>query len=488
MRARNLAIFVTMAVLFCVLVSTPFVMAARKSMRLDGDVHGVDFSKSVPNDLNYQGYLVDATDTSAVTAVLAMTFRIYDAETMGSELWSETHPGVPVVNGLFNVLLGSVTPFPGGLFDGSPLWLQTEVGAEILAPRKPLVSVAYSHRAEMADHAVYADQADTLFLGSPTQDGALHMYRDGSADPTIRLYDHYDAGGGIELYEESGYNHTFFEPDINGSGGFLYVGRNGSDAAFMVDGNASGTEEPLVTIGGSGQAAYFQMGQTGDASVMLPDNAISAPEIMDEPGVSNSLGPDFFYLDAGNTNYTVDSVDIDIPDAGFVEVTGGCYLNLFHTVGTKTEIWVAIDKTAGNVDWGLPGAQIISVPSLTATSTWQFPCAQTRMYEETSAGVKRYYLNARYDEGTHATTNVARSYIRATYYPTIYGTVTLAETKGFSDALAASQTPGDGTQPAPETSRRSITVDQHNARLEAEMAAMRAELEALKREVQNQNQ
>ena len=486
MRTRNVVIFVTMAALICVCLSTPLVMAARKSMRLDGDVHGIDFSKSVPNDLNYQGYLVDATDTSAVTAVLAMTFRIYDAETMGSELWSETHPGVPVVNGLFNVLLGSVTPFPGGLFDGSPRWLQTEVGAEILAPRKPLVSVAYSHRAEMADHAVYADQADTLFLGSPTQDGALHMYRDGSADPTIRFYDHYDEGGGIELYEDSGDDHTFFEPDINGTGGFLYVGRNSSAAAFMVDGNVNATEEPVVYIGGSSQAAYFQMGQPGDASVMLPSDAISAPEIIDEPGVSNNLGPDFFYITVGNY-YAADSVDIDIPGAGFVEVTAGCYLNLFHEAGTKTEVCVCIDKTAANATYTIPGAQLGRVPLQIATSTWQYPCCSTRLFEETSSGPKRYYLNTAYSSGVSTSTNLARSYIRAKYYPTLYGTVTVAETEGLGNADDLSKSPSDGTAPAPETRRRSITVEEHNARLEAEMAAMRAELEALKREVQNQN-
>jgi len=486
MRTRKVIIFVTLAALIGVCLSTPLVIAARKSMRLDGDVPGVDFSKSVPNDLNYQGYLVDATDSSAVTAVLSMTFRIYNAETMGSELWSETHPGVPVVNGLFNVLLGSVTPFPGGLFDGSPLWLQTEVGAEILAPRKPLVSVAYSHRAEMADHAVYADQADTLFLGSPTQDGALHVYRDGSADPIAALMDYYNSGAMLRLYDESGNYNVRLEPDVDGAGGWMGVMRNGGNLGFSVDGNAGTTEDPWIWIQGASREAHFQMGQPGDASVILPSDAISALEIMDEPGVSNSLGPDFFYMTVGNS-YAVDSVDIDIPGAGFVEVTAGCYINLFHTNATKTEVWVSIDETAGNANYQSPGAQIGSIPSATATSTWQYPCASTRLYEETSAGPKRYYLNSRYYTGVSTMTNIARSYIRAKYYPTLYGTVTVAETEGLGDAAYLLKSPSDGTAPAPQTRRRSITVEEHNARLEAEMAAMRTELEALKREVQNQN-
>jgi hypothetical protein len=159
MKGRDLAISVTLTVLACVLLSADHVMAAKKTTHIDGRDHSLDFSESVPGQLNYQGFLVDAIDSSAVTADLEMTFRLYDSETKGVELWSETHATVDINNGLFNVLLGSVTPFPVNLFDGSQLWLQTEVGPEILAPRKPLLSMAYSQRADDADHAAAAEMA-----------------------------------------------------------------------------------------------------------------------------------------------------------------------------------------------------------------------------------------------------------------------------------------------------------------------------------------
>jgi hypothetical protein len=159
MRTRNLATFAVLTALICVLCSAAHVTAGKGTVGLDGRIHGLDFSKSVPHQLNYQGYLVDATDSVAVTATLQMTFRLFDSQAKGAELWSETHPAVEVSSGLFQVLLGSVTPFPGDLFDGSPMWLQTEVGAEILSPRKPLVSVAYGMRAQEADRASTADHA-----------------------------------------------------------------------------------------------------------------------------------------------------------------------------------------------------------------------------------------------------------------------------------------------------------------------------------------
>jgi hypothetical protein len=105
----------------------------------------------VPGQISYQGYLVDAADSSAVTGTEAMTFRLFDSETAGSELWSEVHSAVEIVNGLFYVMLGSVTPFPVGLFDGSTIWLQMEVGSDVFAPRKPLASVPYSYRANSAE-------------------------------------------------------------------------------------------------------------------------------------------------------------------------------------------------------------------------------------------------------------------------------------------------------------------------------------------------
>ena len=702
MRTRDLATFVALTVLVCVLFSMVDVTAEEKAFGLDSQVRYGDFSKTVPNQLNYQGYLVNASDSSAVTATLEMTFRLFDSETKGTELWSETHPAVEVSNGLFQALLGSVTPFPGGLFDGSTLWLQTEVGAELLTPRKPLVSVAYSQRAERADlataatdaqHAVHADtaaythvagmtvadsavvadnthqlegenlsdldnryvndedldhlnaadgdpanavyvddagnvgigitspgytldvngavqattyhgdgsnltgiagapdadwtingddiyhetgnvgigttgptapltihavsgtdilftssgnnadikaasefrigtssahnvhlltddtfrltvtsgggrvgigttmptklldvagsiHADTLSLGSYSKagtDGALHLYGDGSADPIVEIGDYGDHGGRVGLYDEAANWTVRLEPDVNGTGGFLEVERSAGSWGFMVDGNYSGTEEPWVSINGSARSVDFYMSRSGDSSVVLPNSAISASEIKDEPGVSNSLGTDYVFMTVGNY-YVIDSVDIDIPAAGYVEVTGGCYLNLYHSKGTNTAVWVSIDKTPQNAHFNIPGSQLGRIPDSTATSaaSWMIPCTSTRLYEETSAGPKRYYLNARYYDGVSAMTNAAWGYVRAKYYPTLYGTVTLAETGGMEEALTSSQDPGDGSVHGLEPSRRSITLEDYNARLEAEMATLRSELDALKQEVRNQ--
>jgi len=159
MHSRNPWLLAIAAALIFLLLPAAQARAERGGTDLNGSLHPLELSRFVVDQLSYQGYLADASDSLAVTATLTMTFRLYDSETKGAELWSETHPAVEVENGLFQVLLGSVTAFSTGLFDGSTLWLQTEVGPEALTPRKPLVSVAYSQKAEKADHAATADFA-----------------------------------------------------------------------------------------------------------------------------------------------------------------------------------------------------------------------------------------------------------------------------------------------------------------------------------------
>jgi len=109
-----------------------------------------------PNLLNYQGRLTDPSGNPS-NGTFSMTFAVYDADSGGNPLpagtpWSETQ-NVTVSNGVFNVLLGSVTALPTTLFQGGfgpsdssgPLrFLQVVVNGEELSPRKRMASVAYS--------------------------------------------------------------------------------------------------------------------------------------------------------------------------------------------------------------------------------------------------------------------------------------------------------------------------------------------------------
>jgi hypothetical protein len=103
-------------------------------------------SGQMPRTMTYQGLLTDASGVPVANGDYSLTFRIYDAEVGGSEMWSETQPSVAVAEGLFRVSLGSVTPL--GLDFDAPYWLEVQVGAgQPQFPRIELASVPYSYAA-----------------------------------------------------------------------------------------------------------------------------------------------------------------------------------------------------------------------------------------------------------------------------------------------------------------------------------------------------
>lgn len=101
----------------------------------------------VPMLVSYQGVLTDDAGHLVPDGDYGITFRIFNAVTGGSALYSEAHTGanaVAVVDGGFSVLLGSVTALTLP-FDVS-YWLEIEVagGAGPLTPRVRLASAPYA--------------------------------------------------------------------------------------------------------------------------------------------------------------------------------------------------------------------------------------------------------------------------------------------------------------------------------------------------------
>jgi len=93
-----------------------------------------------PDSLSFQGKLTDTGGTPLNTTV-SMTFKLYKN---GSDVWTETQPSVQVTDGVFNVLLGSVTPLDTIAFD-QPIELGIKVGTDDeITPRTPLAAGAFA--------------------------------------------------------------------------------------------------------------------------------------------------------------------------------------------------------------------------------------------------------------------------------------------------------------------------------------------------------
>ncbi len=106
---------------------------------------------AAPFLLNYQGRLTDNAGIP-LDGIYQITFVVYNSETEGASLWTETHTTVNVHKGLFAVILGSVSPIAPGLFVEPTRFLAISVnGGPELTPRQQLVSAAYSFHSYDSD-------------------------------------------------------------------------------------------------------------------------------------------------------------------------------------------------------------------------------------------------------------------------------------------------------------------------------------------------
>ena len=120
--------------------------------------------------LSYQGTLMDVGGNPK-TGAFDFVFRIYDSPTAIVPLWEEAHTGanaVPVQNGLFNVLLGSLNPIADTVWEGSELFLGVKIGSDAeMSPREKLTVVTIASMAlNIPDGIVTQDKAPFL-LKSP---------------------------------------------------------------------------------------------------------------------------------------------------------------------------------------------------------------------------------------------------------------------------------------------------------------------------------
>lgn len=96
-----------------------------------------------PASMPVQGYLEAAGGVAVSATGLDVTFRLFTAST-GGTLVHEEPTTTDVVDGRFVYYLGSSTALDLAPFNGQPLWLEVEVGTELMTPRTPLGTTPYA--------------------------------------------------------------------------------------------------------------------------------------------------------------------------------------------------------------------------------------------------------------------------------------------------------------------------------------------------------
>lgn len=418
-------------------------------------VPAIEINSQVPRLINYQGVVLDETGGPIADGSHAFSFRIYNALSGGTSLWSETGMSISVLDGLFTYELGAATPFPPNLFvnKDSSLYLEVAVDGQIQSPRTRLTSVPF------------AETAGNLNCQSPYTGGSIYRTYPFSARfstfgsdglEQTRLWG--DEWGELVLFNSSPQNGPSVLLSANGaSGGLLVLSDSADFAAISLD-----------------------AGQSGDGSVMLPDNSISPLEMFAEPGVANHIGTNFFTdLTIPNVDYKVDSVTISIPADGYVEVTAGCYVIANHFEGIQTDIFVGVSKTQ-NIDYFVPGCVVVGISHAHPDGVIRMPAFSTRLYSET-AGAHTYYLIAERNAGGDALTNIANPSIVAKYFPTAYGNIA---TTTFDNSPRLPDLPRSLNYGAPDILNPYLkiqTLEEINNLLKNDLSEARLEIERLKK-------
>lgn len=121
---------------------------------------------ATPNLISYQGKV--EKDGSPYSGEATMEFALYESESSGTAFWSESQ-NVTVVDGIFNVLLGSVNELPALPTDGC--WLEVSIDGDAL-PRQQITSVPYAQVADQA-YSYYQTVEDTAMDYTCPADGIL---------------------------------------------------------------------------------------------------------------------------------------------------------------------------------------------------------------------------------------------------------------------------------------------------------------------------
>ena len=163
-------------VVFTLLIVTMLVVANRAGA-ININAPAATSTATIP----YQGRLATASGIP-YTGLQNMEFRLYAVPTGGTPLWTEywtTGNAVNVSDGLFSVLLGSLTVNPSlaSVVQGNTqLWLGIAIGTDTeMTPRVQLGSAAYSMQAlTVSDSAITISKlASNSVDGTKIQDGTI---------------------------------------------------------------------------------------------------------------------------------------------------------------------------------------------------------------------------------------------------------------------------------------------------------------------------
>lgn len=246
----------------------------------------------------------------------------------------------------------------------------------------------------------------------PTQNGLFNTFLGLSFPVPDSVFSGPDRWLEIQLAENS----EPYEPRGK-IGSVAYSYRVGS-----VNGATGGSITGQVVIEGGSSTITFTPSAVGNASVGLPDDAVSSQEILDEPGLAQRALPGDFDLTFAPVMSDVVVCTLTIPAPGFILVEANGQARFEGTnVNAPNFFEYQIDETAGGgLDSNYYQRVGFAAPP-TISNVW-LPLAIRRSYYKAAPGqyVFRLEASTQSEEGTRFIWNPL---ITAMYIPRAYGAV-----------------------------------------------------------------
>jgi len=265
-------------------------------------------SRDIEETVWFQGFLADASTGDPIDASYNVVARIYDQISGGSLLWGpETHNGVTITDGWFNIELGSVvSPLPD--FASPPYYLQLTVDGENMVPRLKLASVPSAFQ---AGGGAVSPPLDWVYSGSGQ---ALDLTHDGSDGDAIYVSREFGGNTDFAIYARSNSDEAVFRGWHYGDGG-------GAEApVLLLDIQSEDNPSPVVdaATNGAGPAYYGLSGGRYTAHYEGTSDSVSTHVVHSQYRGGNGYGVAVY----GESNVIDDSWGIGGHfDGGYV----GCY-------------------------------------------------------------------------------------------------------------------------------------------------------------------
>lgn len=147
-----------------------------------------------PTAIDYQGRLTNSGGAPVTDGSYSVVFTVYDAAAGGTSKWTETQ-SVTTTNGLFAVLLGTITPITDSVFNGQTRYLGVKVGTDPeQSPRTRLVTAPYAFRISTVDGSTGGAISGNINLdpstattGNLLKGGLPFMHNFGDSDTFVGL-------------------------------------------------------------------------------------------------------------------------------------------------------------------------------------------------------------------------------------------------------------------------------------------------------------